>query len=199
MKLVMNHSKEDLILENAQDHSLMTLKPHIKEYGSRSIMLQLKAMLEEEGYATSWHDPFFAWLYNKTDEGHPISSEERCMFYIKNVPIPIELPIDVISISLHVEHDSIRVGLSIYFNNVLEDLCEAEQIHALIDKHDRQWLILIQDILFDTVNEFSLNWDTEYDVFIEDTLWGDFMMSDIKKVTKLVNSIFIELSQSMPD
>jgi len=197
MKRAMIPSKEDFILENAQDHSLMTLKPHIKKNESRSIILQLKAMLEEEGYATSWHDPFLAWLYNKTDDGHPTSSEERCMFYIKNVPIPKELPIDVISISLHVEHDSIWVELSIYFNNVLEVLCEARQIHALVDKHDRQWLILIQDILFDTVNEFSLNWDTEYDVFIEDTLWGDFMMSDVKKVTKLVNSIFAALKLSV--
>jgi hypothetical protein len=56
-------------------------------------------------------------------------------------------------------------------------------------EHDVSWMRQLVSLFQPAEMEFSLKWDTEHDLTIEDTLYGYFPLTDIDKVIAVVGSI----------
>ena len=156
---------------------------------NEKVILSLKEKLEEEGFKTTWQDPFFAWVHDTPLDQEPLN-QEYGKFYIYDPPVPKLTPFDIASVALSCSNnDHIYFELSIYYDKVLEDLIEADDINDLFDRHATEWSPETSEYLNGIAMEYSLQWDTEYDVFIEDSLYGDFPFDSIDQIVSLMKEM----------
>ncbi len=159
------------------------------ERQKRQKILRIKEELEEEGFKTSWQNPFFAWVHGiSLDQGEP---EDRIgdTLYIFEPPVPKIVPFDLTTVSLRIEHDRIFFQLSLSCCKELEDVVEADAINEIFDSHAIEWSPKINGYFNDISNEFFLQWDTEYDEYIEDSLYGNFPVESSDQIIALMQAI----------
>ena len=140
----------------------------------KNVIPKIKEGLEKEGFKTSWRDPFLDWM-----QGVPLNQSNPegkigDSLYILEPPVPKIVPFDLATVSLRIDHDRIFFELSLYYCRELEDIVEADAINEIFDRHAIEWIPKIHGYFNDISNNFSLQWDTEYDEYIEDSLYGNF-------------------------
>jgi len=152
-------------------------------------IMQLEEILEKEGFRTSWKDPFFSWLNQLAFEKGEPEQGLKSRLYILDPPIPKVAPFDFAAASLMIDWQ-IFFSLSIYYCRVLENVSEAEEFHQIYDQHALYWTPPIAIYFNNIACEYSLNWDSEYDACIEDTLFGTFPLEKWDQVLSLVRKIW---------
>ncbi|MBW2630504.1 MAG: hypothetical protein JRC90_01855 [Deltaproteobacteria bacterium] len=152
------------------------------------MILKLKRDLEKEGFKTCWYDPFFAWMHPEDAKMKELQSEPGNTFYICDLPIPKVVPFDLAVVSISVR-EQIHFQLSLYYITILEDEVERDAINAIFDRHATEWSVIRTDYFSDIASRFSLLWDTEYDDFIEDSLWGNFPFDSVEAIIPLMKAI----------
>lgn len=160
------------------------------------MILKLKKDLETEGFETSWQDPFFAWMhpeYAKTEEPQ---SEPKDTFFICDLPIPKITPFDLAAVSITF-NEQIDFKLSLYYINILEGEVDGDVINNIFDRHATDWSVKMNDYFFDIASQFSLLWDTEYDVYIEDCLYGCFTFQSHQQILSIMKAIKILAAQNV--
>lgn len=71
----------------------------------------------------------------------------------------------------------------------MEDVVDANTINEIYDRHATEWFPKIAVYFNDIVREFSLQWDTEYDEYIEDSLYGNFPVESSDQIIPLMQAI----------
>src|SRR3990170_497392 len=120
----------------------------------KEMALKLKAELEMEGFKASWSD--------------------ETTIQVEDLPIPKIVPFDIANLIISVQEYNIYFAIIIKFIKVLEDLIEAEEINKVCDLHNDKWLIELTSYFSIIDPSSKLEWDVEYDVDIEDTMYGFF-------------------------
>jgi len=120
----------------------------------KELALKIKSELEREGFNTSWSD--------------------ETTIQVEDLPILKIVPFDIANLIISVQEYHIYFAIIIKFIKVLEDLIEAEEINKVCDLHNDKWLIELTSYL-SSIDPFAkLKWDVEYDIDIEDTMYGFF-------------------------
>jgi hypothetical protein len=132
----------------------------------------IKELLEKEGFRTSWSNPFMKWQHPDIYSGKS-ESETGKVLYVRDFPVPWIVPFDLAMVSIKIDDEGIYFELSLYYVNVMEDQTEVSVINEIYDHH-QFWHDCMVDCFIDVGDRFSLKWDTEYDVYIEDSLYGHF-------------------------
>jgi len=120
----------------------------------KKLAFKLKEELERDGFNTLWSD--------------------ETTIQVEDLPIPKIVPFDIANLIISVQEYHIYFAIIIKFIKVLEDLIEAEEINKVCDLHNDKWLIELTSYL-SSIDPFAkLKWDVEYDIDIEDTMYGFF-------------------------
>ena len=120
--------------------------------GRKELALKLKVELERQGFKTNW--------YGETG------------IQLEGLQIPKIVPFDIANLIISVQEYNIYFAIIIKFIKVLEDLIEAEEINKVCDLHNDKWLIELTSYFSSIDPSAKLKWDVEYDIDIEDTMYG---------------------------
>jgi len=152
-------------------------------------LLEIKEKLEKEGFKTIWRDPFFEWLRSTPAGLKEADTQIGDNLYIPDPPIPKITPFDLAAIAVRVDYQ-ITFQLSIYYYKILQDLIDADAIKQIYDQHDSCWTPALGVHFNDLASRYSLNWESEYDQYIEDSLYGFFSIGDAGQIISLLRSIW---------
>ena len=134
------------------------------------LALNIKQSLENEGFKTSWQRPMFDWVHGREfKEGSPSHD-----FYIFNSPVERITPFDFSEAHVSVDEHMINFELTFYYCKVLEMLIDADEINEIYDRHNVKWAPRMADHFLYLTMRFPLEWDTEFDEYIEHSLCGNF-------------------------
>lgn len=138
----------------------------------KKLAFKLKEELERDGFNTIWSD--------------------ETTIQVEDLPIPKIVPFDIANLIISVQECHIYFAIIIKFIKVLEDLIEAEEINKVYDLHNDKWLIELTSYFSSIDPSAKLNWGVEYDVDIEDTMYGFFDTTEevirfIRNLRKLVD------------
>lgn len=154
-------------------------------------IFDFKEILQKEGFKTSWKDPFFIWLNKGRHEHGEPEQGLNSSLYILDPPIPKLTPFDYAAAEIRF-NGQIYFCLSIYYCHVLENLTEADEFNQIFDQHATSWSLAIADYFYDLSSQYSLNWQSEYDSYIEDMLIGRFPFEEMDRVVSLIRKIWIK-------
>ena len=132
----------------------------------KELALKLKAELEREGFKTSWSD--------------------ETGIQVEDLPIPKIVPFDIANLIISVQEYHIYFAIMIKFIKVLVDLIDAEEINNVYDLHNK-WFDKLVSYLSPIDPSAKLKWDVEYDVDIEDTMYGFFEM--VEEVIPFIHNL----------
>lgn len=172
--------RKDIITENKE----------VTNQHNRSIssLMEMKRSLEEKGFVTTWSDPFYDWVRKtKANSSGPPENPDR--FFIADPPVSKIAPFDIATIRIETANDSIYFAFTFYFFSVMEPCLKAEDFHAVCSKHDRDWIVKLEEHFSEIEHRFKLKWDVEYDSSIEDTLYGRFPFDQEKQVVEILEVI----------
>ena len=155
----------------------------------RQLILKIKDELENEGFKTTWQDPFYAWVHDIPLDQEPSEHDIGNTFYIPDPPVRKIAPFDFVAVRLQILPDFIYFELSLYYCKELEDLVEADEIEEIFDRHATEWSPKRTEYFADIAIEFSLLWDTEHDEYIEDSLYGSFPYESSDKIVSIMRAI----------
>ena len=169
------------------------MKEDIKDTSIDLIASDMKKTLVENGFLLSRINPFFDWIHGKkTNICRP--EDLGLSFYIRNPPVPPISPFDYATVFVDfasADTDGIFFQLTFYFHKALEPCLDADDIHAVYDRHNALWFPKLVEYCSEIEELFHLTWETEYDESIEDNLYGRFPLEvagyipDIMKTLKL--------------
>ncbi len=131
---------------------------------------------------------FFAWMHPEDAKIKELQSEPANTFYICDLPIPKIVPFDLAVVSISV-NEQINFQLSLYYIKILGDEVEGDVISNIFDRHATDWSVKRTNYFFDIASRFSLLWDTEYDVYIEDCLHGYFSSQSHQQILSIMKAI----------
>ena len=163
-------------------------KAKYSEKEQQELILKLKKDLEAEGFKTSWQYPFFAWMHSEDANTKESQSEPKHTFYICDLPIPKIAPFDLAAVFITV-NEQINFQLSLYYSKILEDEVEGDVINDIFDRHATDWSVKRTDYFSDISSQLSLLWDTEYDVYIEDCLYGYFTLQSDQQILSIMKAL----------
>src|SRR3990172_2669472 len=118
----------------------------------KELALKIKSELEREGFNTIWSD--------------------ETTIQVEDLAIPKIVQFDIANLIISVQEYHIYFAIIIKFIKVLEDLTDAEEINKVCDLHNDKWLIELTSYFSSIDPSSKLEWDVEYDVDIEDTMYG---------------------------
>jgi len=133
----------------------------------KKLAFKLKEELERDGFNTLWSD--------------------ETTIQVEDLPIPKIVPFDIANLIISVQEYHIYFAIIIKFIKVLEDLIEAEEINKVCDLHNDKWLIELTSCFSSIDPSAKLNWGVEYDVDIEDTMYGFF--DTVEEVIPFISSL----------
>jgi len=133
----------------------------------KKLAFKLKEELERDGFNTLWSD--------------------ETTIQVEDLPIPKIVPFDIANLIISVQEYHIYFAIIIKFIKVLEDLIEAEEINKVCDLHNDKWLIELTSYFSSIDPSAKLNWGVEYDVDIEDTMYGFF--DTVEEVIPFISSL----------
>ena len=137
----------------------------------------IKLLLEKEGYQTSWIDPFKEWhrpdLYVGKSE---VATGE--ILYVRDPPVSWIAPFDLARAAIRIDDEIIYFELSLYYVTLLEDQTEAAIINEIYSLH-QYWHSDLVYFYSEVAERFSLKWDTEYDHYIEESLYGHLQYEEL--------------------
>src|SRR3990170_633712 len=136
----------------------------------KKLALNLKEALERDGFNTFWSD--------------------ETTIQVEDLPIPKIVPFDIANLIISVQEYHVYFAIIIKFIKVLEDLIEAEEINNVYELHN-EWFDKLVSYLSPIDPTGKLKWDVEYDIDIEDTMYGhldtvDEVVSFIQNLKKLI-------------
>ena len=166
----------------------MKIEQH-SEKEIRQLILKIKEELEKEGFKTTWQDPFYAWVHGTPLDQEPLKHDIGDTLYIPDPPVRKIAPFDFAAVRLGIHPDSIYFELSLYYCKELEDLVEADEIEEIFDRHATEWSPKRTEYFADIAIEFSLQWDTEHDEYIEDSLYGNFPFESSDKIISIMKAM----------
>lgn len=138
----------------------------------KDVMLRLnviRELLEKEGFRTSWRNPFMKWQHPDL-YAEESGIETGKILYVLDPPISWVAPFDIAVVSIRID-EGIYFNLSLYYVHVLEDQTESSIINEIYDQH-QYWHNGVVSFYNNVAKKFSLKWDTEFDCYIEDSLYG---------------------------
>jgi hypothetical protein len=129
----------------------------------------IQEMLEREGFHTSWQNPFWIWLHPQ-HQSKVLRNEVNDTLYISNFHLRLT-PFDLATVTIRID-GGIHFQLSFYYLNLLEEQTEAHVINEIFARHGESWHVEWVNRLQPLAEKFALQWDIEYDAYIEDSLFG---------------------------
>ena len=155
---------------------------------STNLTLSIKQSLNNDGFKTTWRRPMLDWVHGRElEEGRPSHD-----FYIFNFPVERITPFDFNEAHVSVNEHMIYFELTFYYCKILEGLEGGDEINEIYDKHNTKWAPGMADHFLYLTMIFPLEWDTEFDEYIEHSLWGNFpldrpdLILDIMRVIRLL-------------
>jgi hypothetical protein len=133
-------------------------------------------------------NPFFSWLYPPVLGKEEPELDAGEILYIQNPPIPKVAPLDYATICLMVQ-DKLFIQVSFFHYKPLEGLIRGDEIKRVFKAHQSSWFPTISSQFERIASQFSLQWDSEYDIFIEDSLYGFFPFEQMDRVIALLRTI----------
>ena len=136
----------------------------------KELALKIKEELEKEGLNTIWSD--------------------ETTIQVEDLPILKIVPFDIAKLTIWIDEYYIYFAIVIKFIKVLEDCIEVEEIEKVCELHNNWSAELSSYLSIDPLAK--LKWDVEYDVDIEDTMYGYFdtlqeVMPFIHNLRKLID------------
>ena len=119
----------------------------------------------------------------------PLKLDIGNTFYIPDPPVRKITPFDFAAVQLNIVADFIYFELYLYYCKELEDLVEADEIAEICTRHDADLAPKMTEYFNDIAIEFSLQWDTEHDEYIEDSLYGSFPCESSDKIVSIMRAM----------
>lgn len=154
-----------------------------------TILHDIRRALEEAGVQTSGRSPFIAWVHPDWEDEDSAAGWDGTRLYVPDIPVPDVAPVDIAEIYMHANDQGVYLAFTLYFYTVLKDAMEVEDFRRIHDTHEIEWFPKLREYYIDLSSRFSLEWDVEYDVSIEDTLYRTFEVGDIEEIITVVKSI----------
>ena len=155
----------------------------------RQLILNIKDELKNEGFKTTWQDPFHAWVHDIPLDQEPLKRDIGNTFYIADPPVRKIAPFDFAAVRLQIPPDFIYFEFSLYYCKELENAIEADEIAEICTRHDADLAPKMVEYFTDITNEFGLQWDTEHDEYIEDSLYGSFPYKSSDKIISIMQAV----------
>ena len=149
------------------------------------VLKDIKDALNNQGFRTTWNDPFMEWLHPEWYVNKKRGTEDYTKLYIYDLPVPKITPFDFTSATVSVGDDCIHFDLTIYYCKVMENVVDGD----VYDEHDTNWAPKIATYFEDIAMKYSLAWDIERDEYIEYTLWRSFPIDASDKVLLLMRIV----------
>jgi len=159
------------------------------EKKTRQIILKIKEELEKEGFKTTWQDPFYAWVHGNPLDQEQLKHNISDTLYIADPPVQKIVPFDFTAARLQINPDFIYFELFLYYCKELENAIEADEIAEICTRHDADLAPKMVEYFNDIAIEFSLQWDTEHDEYIEDSLYGNFPFESSDKIISIMKAM----------
>ena len=134
--------------------------------GRKELALKLKVELERQGFKTNW--------YGETG------------IQLEGLQIPKIVPFDIANLIISVQEYNTYFAIIINFIKVLEDLIEAEEINKVYELHN-EWFAELTYHLSSIDPSAKLEWDVEYDIDIEDTMYG--FLDTVEEVIPFIHNL----------
>jgi len=173
------------------------MKDDIKETSIDLMALNIQKTLVTDGFLMSCENPFFSWIRG-TQATISRPGELGLTFYITNPPVPPISPFDFSTVLISFEPPpwgGIYFQLTFYFHTVLEPCVEADEIHAVYDKHNAIWFPKLSEYFTEIENSFNLSWETGYDEYIEDSLWGRMPLEKAENIPSIMKALKLQCEQ----
>ena len=156
-----------------------------QQNASTDLALRMKQSLANEGFKTLWQRPMLDWVHGREfEEGNPSHD-----FYIFNLPVEKITPFDFSEAHVSVNDHSIYFELTFYYCKALEELVDGDEINEIYDRHNVKWAPGMADDFLYLTMRFPLEWDTEFDEYIEHSLWGNFAPEHPDVVLDIIKAI----------
>lgn len=144
----------------------------------RSWLVKMKSQIESLGLKTTWRNPVFDWIHSVPPDQRKEETPGDTL-YVADPPVPRLAPFDLAAVSLKISDDSFYFNLCLYYYPAdLQQAVEADEIGDIWTRHAAEWNPKIAVHFNDIAMRFSFQWDTEYQDLIEDTLWGNFPLTN---------------------
>ena len=173
------------------------MKEDIKNTSIDLIASDIKETLVGNGFVLSRTNPFFDWIHGtKTNICRP--EDLGLSFYISNPPVSHIAPFDCTMAFINFESaetEGIYFQLTFYFHNALETCLDADDIHAVYDRHNALWFPKLVEYCSEIEELFHLTWETEYDESIEDNLYGRFPLEVAGYIPDIIKTLKLQYGQ----
>jgi hypothetical protein len=160
----------------------------IPEGERKKLLVEIKEKIENEGFKTSWRNPFFDWVQGIPAGLIPQKDGTGDILYVIDPPVPRLTPFDLAAVSISITH-TLYFTLTLYYCKVLDDAVEADRINEINDWHASQWSVKTAVYFNDIACKYGLEWDTEYDEYIDDTLFGNFPVDSPDQIISIMRDI----------
>lgn len=173
------------------------MKENIQETSVDHIALNIQQTLAKDGFLMSRENPFLNWIRG---EQAIVNSpgELELSFYIANPPVPPISLFDFSTVLISFEPPPSRdiyFQLTFYFHTALKPCVEADEIHAVYDKHNAIWFPKLSECFTEIENSFNLSWKTGYDESIEDNLWGRIPLEKAENILSIMKALKLQYEQ----
>ena len=159
------------------------------ETTNQGYIFDLKEIIENAGFTSSWEDPLFVLRNPAFNPSHLPSHECPDHFFIINLPRPPDIPADLTYAQIGISDIGIYFALSVVFCSVLDGLVEADDINCIYNRHAAEWSVAIGTHFCEIKEVFGLTRDVEYDECIEDSLTRWFAPESAEMIVDLLKKI----------
>jgi len=159
------------------------------ETTNQRFTFDLKEIIENAGFTSSWEDPLFDLRNPAFNPSHLPSHGCPDQFFIINLPRPPGIPADLTYARIGISDIGIYFALSVIFCSVLDGLVEADDINCIYDRHATEWCAAIGAHFSGIIETFGLARDVEYDECIEDSLTRWFAPESAEMIIDLLKNI----------
>jgi len=154
-----------------------------------ALLLSLKYRLDQEGYQTSWDNPFFRWLRPDDYRAESPISAMPSVFFVSGISLPRVAPFDFVSAKISIDIYYIYMTITFHFYTVQIGADQKEQFDCIYVLHDECWQPQLVKMMNPVLMKYSLKWNVEYDETIEDDLYDNFPLSDTDKILAILEDV----------
>lgn len=162
----------------------------LSERKKQGVIKNIRKKLTAEGFQTGSENPFLEWVsYSGGKDAGPLRDAVGDELFVSALPVPAVAPFDFVTASMRVDFDQIYFEFQLYHIKALAGAVEIDEVGHVYERHATEWYAKRKLRFGDLAEEFSLQWDTAYDAFIRDSLFGNFPVRARKQVVQLIKEL----------
>jgi len=162
----------------------------LSERKKQGVINNIRKRLAAEGFETGRSNPFVEWAGSSGKKGaDPLRDAVGDELFVSSLPVPAVAPFDFVTASVRVDFDQIYFAFRLYHCTALAGAAEIDEVGHVYERHATEWYAKRKLRFGDLADRFSLQWETAYDDYIQDSLFGNFPLRSRKQVVSLMKEL----------